>query len=159
MSPKPVTHSIEPYLLLGNSDGCFRVPLQQIIYCSSYNSSTVFKTTGKHKIVVAKPMAYYEQLLKPYGFVRIHHSTVVNIAYTCHSGKNDDANELTLTNGEKLIISRPKRNDVIEALQKWSIEVFVKKAIKQDNPPKKQINSKNKQVSHKQKQKNKNKTH
>ncbi|HRG87529.1 MAG TPA: LytTR family DNA-binding domain-containing protein [Chitinophagales bacterium] len=126
--------------MLSNSDGCFRVPLAKIMYCTSYNSSTVFHTIGDHKpIVIAKPIIYYENLLLPYGFVRIHYSTLLNIDYMCHTSKGEDINELTLTTGEKLIISRPRRTAVMLELKRRSVE--------QPDSSKKQVKGENKQKS------------
>ncbi|MFM2306541.1 MAG: hypothetical protein RLZZ367_1210 [Bacteroidota bacterium] len=130
----------QPFLLLNNSDGCFRVPLAKIKYCTSYNSSTVFHTNGDHKpIVIARPIIYYENVLAAHGFVRIHYSTLLNIEYMCHTSKGDDINELTLTTGEKLTISRPRRTAVLQELKRMSVE--------QVNPTKKQVDMKSKQKS------------
>lgn len=130
----------KPFILLNNSDGCFRVPLAKIKYCTSYNSSTVFHTNGDHKpIVIARPIIYYENILAAYGFVRIHYSTLLNVDYMCHTSKGDDINELTLTTGETLTISRPRRTAVLQELKQMSVE--------QVSPVIKQVNAKSKQQS------------
>lgn len=156
MSAKNTFPFIEPYLLLSNSDGCFRVPLQQIVYCSSYNSSTVFNIIGKRSLVIAKPISYYEKILQHHGFIRIHHSTLVNIAYLCHTSKGDDTNELTLTTGEKLNVSRLKKLSALKAVQRFSIDPILEQAHLPVNPQNIPVNPKNLQDSHKPKTKNKN---
>ena len=113
---------VEPFILLNNSDGCYRVQLSKIIYCRSHNSSSVFHLTGTQKIVVSKAILYYEQLLNAFGFVRIHHNTIVNTAHINHTNKGEESSELTLVTGEKLIISRAKKKEVIAILKNMSIE-------------------------------------
>ena len=140
---------IEPFILLNNSDGCYRIPISKIIYCDSYNSSTTFHFGEQKKIVVARPVFYYEQLLAPYGFIRIHHSTIINIQYLCHSKKGDETNQITLTTGEILRMSRPKRTEVMNALRTWSIEPGIQSTGKEQ-----QVKVENKQDSHKLKRKN-----
>jgi two-component system, LytTR family, response regulator len=112
----------EPYLLLNNSDGCFRTPLSHISYCTSYNSSTQFNLLGGIPIVVSKPIIYYEKILLKYGFLRIHHSTLINSVYLCYISKGEETNELTLVTGEKLIVSRSRKKDVINSIRQWSVE-------------------------------------
>lgn len=112
----------ENFILLNNSDGCFRITLSNIVYCKSYNSSTIFHLVNKKNIVIAKPIIYYEKLLARFGFIRIHHCSLLNVSYMCHIKKGDDVNELTLTTGERLIVSRPKRAVVINALKRMSVE-------------------------------------
>ena len=155
MTAKNTPPLIEPFLLLNNSDGCFKVLLSQITYCNSYNSSTVFHITGKPDVVIAKPIIYYEKALRGFGFVRIHHSTIINITYLCRTGKGTAATNLTLTTGEQLIISRPKKNNLMSALLLLSAEPTLNKTKKQVKPIKKQVSHKKIQHSHKLKSKNK----
>ena len=154
MQPVTPNNFIEPYILLNNSDGCFRVPLNNIMYCNSYNSSTTFNLCNQKKIVVAKSLSYYEELLRAYAFVRIHHNTLLNIQYLCHCNKGDDNNQITLTTGEKFAVSRSKKSEVMNALWQWSIEPTLPL---NDQPI--QVNGKNQQDSHKPKTKKINQTH
>lgn len=117
-----ILNHIEPYLLLNNGDGIYRVPLSYIVYCSSTNSSITFKTSSGKKIVVAQTLGYYENLLRPYGFIRIHHHTLLNTAYLCHLKKGDETNQITLTTSETLSVSRSKKTELLQALRQKSIE-------------------------------------
>lgn len=113
---------IEPFLFLSNSDGSFRILLKDIIYCKSYNSSTEFHLNSNRRLVVSQPIIYYEQQLFDYGFLRIHHSTIINVLYLCYTSKGENSNELTLTTGEKLTISRARKNEVFRIVRLWSVE-------------------------------------
>jgi DNA-binding LytR/AlgR family response regulator len=112
----------EPYIILSNSDGSFRVLLSDIAYCSSYNSSTTFHLNVKKKIVTGNSIGHYEKLFVPYGFLRIHQSILLNAAYFCHCCKGDKMNMVELTTGEQVNMARAKKKDILQSLQTNSIE-------------------------------------
>ena len=116
MHPQPTTLQ-EPYIMLSNSDGCYKVLLSEIIYCSSYNSSTQFHITGMKHIVTSCSISQYEKLFAPYGFLRIHQSTLINAAYLCHINKGDETNTVYLTTGQKLSMARTKKQAVMNSLR------------------------------------------
>lgn len=120
MHPQPATLQ-EPYIILSNSDGCYKVLLRDIIYCSSYNSSTQFHIEGMKHIVTSCSISHYEKLFAPYGFLRIHQSTLINAAYMCHIHKGDETNTVYLTTGQKLSMARTKKQEVINRLRQGSI--------------------------------------
>ena len=121
MNPQPTTLQ-EPYILLSNSDGCYKVLLRDIIYCSSYNSSTEFHITGMKHIVISNSISHYEELMAVHGFLRIHQSTLINSAYLCHINKGDETNTVYLTTGQKLCMARKKKQEVMKYLRESSIE-------------------------------------
>ena len=113
--------TIAPFIMLSNSDCCFRVLLEDIVYCKSYNSSTEFHLKNKKNMVASCSMQYYEKALAPFGFIRIHQQTLINIACLCHLGKGEHNNTVLLTTGESLVIARQKKNQVTAAILRWSI--------------------------------------
>jgi hypothetical protein len=40
----------------------------------------------------------------------------------CYISKGEETNELTLVTGEKLIVSRSRKKDVINSIRQWSVE-------------------------------------
>lgn len=150
----PHANHTQPYLLLNNGDGTYRVPLSNIIYCSSTNSSVTFKTSAGKKIVVAQTLSYYENLLQPYGFIRIHHQTLLNTAYLCHLKKGDETSQITLTTSETLSVSRNKKAELLQALRQKSIETTL--PLNGNKPP---LSGNKPQVSQKPKTKKTIKTH
>lgn len=127
-----------PFIILGNSDGCFKVSLSGIKYCTSYNSSTVFHLESDRKpIVIARSITHYENVLSAYGFVRIHHSTLLNIDFMCYIGKGEDVQDIFLTTGERLLVSRSRKATVMNLLKCYSVEQDDREKV-QDNVLKKQ---------------------
>ncbi|MCW5906670.1 MAG: LytTR family transcriptional regulator DNA-binding domain-containing protein [Chitinophagales bacterium] len=112
----------EPFLLIGNTEACYRVPVTDIIYCTAHNSSTQFQLVGNRKLVAGNSIAYYEDLLANYGFVRIHQSHLVNSACLFAIAKGDESNRAVLITGEKLPIARARKTEVILQLKQLSIE-------------------------------------
>jgi two-component system LytT family response regulator len=108
-------------LLLTDKKGYYYARLSQIIYCSSDNSYTEFFLTNGQRIVVSKPLRYFEQLTAAFGFFRIHHSHLIN-TYHLHSiTRQDNIWHVQMSNSQSLPISRDRKTDLIEALEAQSL--------------------------------------
>lgn len=81
------------------------LPLQDIMYISAEDKYTIVYTQAEHYIDRTS-LNDYEQLLKPYGFYRIHRKYIVNPAYHKGIGKG----KICLTNNLELPISRRKQS-------------------------------------------------
>jgi len=111
----------EPFLLVCNTEACHRLPLADIMYCTCHNSSTEFIITDQRRLVSTSGVGCYETLLSSYGFIRIHQSYLLNIAYLRTILKGDE-NAVLLTNGEKLPLARSRKPELIKALKALSVE-------------------------------------
>jgi two-component system, LytTR family, response regulator len=102
-------------IALPNKDGHEFVEVRQIIYCHAEGAYTkVFIDSRKH-ILVSKTLGDIEELLPPDLFLRIHHSTVVNLEYVTHLIKTDGG-YVKLKTGESLIVSKSKKESVLTRL-------------------------------------------
>jgi two-component system, LytTR family, response regulator len=90
------------------------VHFQQIIYIEADKQYSVFHLTDHRKIVVAKGLNEYEQLLNKHGFLRVHRSYVVNEEHIKRYLKSDE--QLELYNGVKIPVARGLKNDVLKIL-------------------------------------------
>jgi two-component system LytT family response regulator len=70
---------------------------------------------NKKYIVVSKTLGDIEELLPADLFQRIHHSTVVNLDYVTHFVRSDGG-YVKLQTGESLIVSKSKKEAVMERL-------------------------------------------
>jgi DNA-binding LytR/AlgR family response regulator len=126
MAPALTTHNYpllqQPFLLVGNTEACYRIPVTDVVYCTSHNSSTVLQLTNNRKLVAANPISHYETLLAPYGFVRTHQSYLINTAYLHAISKGEESNTAILTTGEKLPVARARKTEVQQQLRLLSIE-------------------------------------
>ncbi len=81
-----------------------------IICCKADNSYTLFYLgNGKPAIIVSKPIADYENLLLPYGFIRVHQSWLVNTA-KMETFKKEDGGYLLMEGGMQVPVSRQRRH-------------------------------------------------
>ncbi|SEL72861.1 LytR/AlgR family response regulator transcription factor [Parapedobacter koreensis] len=102
----------EQHIALPNRNGYEFISVHDIIYCQADRSYTLFKLTDDRKILVSKALGEVEELLPERFFVRIHHSTVVNIKKIVHLRKLKTS-VIALTNGEYLNVSRARRHELL----------------------------------------------
>ncbi|RZL64028.1 MAG: response regulator transcription factor [Pedobacter sp.] len=91
------------------------VPVNQIIRCEADNSYTFFHLSSGERILISRSIKEYNELLKPLGFIRTHQSHLVNKLYV-KSWLKEDGGCLSLSNGDKVPVSRPNRSFVQQAL-------------------------------------------
>ena len=89
--------------------------IRQIIRCESDNNYSCFFLDNGEKLLVSKPIYEYDSLLTPYGFIRCHQSHLVNRHYV-RSLLRLDGGVLLLENGDRIPVSRMKKDAVLEAL-------------------------------------------
>ncbi|WP_220399744.1 LytR/AlgR family response regulator transcription factor [Filimonas effusa] len=91
------------------------VLISDIVCCEADNSYTTFYIgDGKQTVMVSKPIAEYEMLLQPYGFIRVHQSWLVN-THKLESYKREDGGFLRMQNGMNIPVSR-QRKHLLKAL-------------------------------------------
>ena len=91
------------------------VNLDDIVRCESDSNNTIFYLKEQRKIFVTKTLKYFSDLLKNYGFLRVHQSHLVNLQ--CISAYiKTDGGYLMLKNGENVPVSVRKKSEVIEIL-------------------------------------------
>ena len=102
-------------IALPNRDGYEFVALAQILYIEARGSYTNIVLTNNNKILVSKTLGDIEELLPEEIFLRIHHSTLINQNHVTHFIRTDGS-YVIMTNGEKLIVSRARKDEVLQRL-------------------------------------------
>lgn len=102
-------------LLLPAKAGLLAANIPDIIRLEANSNYTNFYIEGKPKIVVAKTMKEFEEILVPCGFFRIHNSHLVNLHRVeyLHQGLEE---YVILKNGEKVEVSRRRKAELLEKL-------------------------------------------
>lgn len=72
-------NSLENRLVLHTLEFLQILQLKEIIYCQSESSYTTFFLSEGRKIMISKPLKYYDELLPQRCFLRPHQSYLVNI--------------------------------------------------------------------------------
>ncbi len=102
---------------LNTSDKIMVVNLDAIIRCQSDNNYTEFFMNDGQKILVGKTLKYFADMLKEFGFLRVHQSHLINTQFIKEFIKADGG-YLVLKNKTTIPVSVRKKNEVIQALEK-----------------------------------------
>jgi len=101
---------------LPTSDRIEFVEADKIIRCQGEGNYThIYFEEGKH-LLVAKTLVEFEDLLKEYHFIRVHKAHLVNIKHVVAYLKTDGG-ILQLSNGDKVTISRRRKEIVMNSLK------------------------------------------
>lgn len=65
------------------------VPVSDIIRCESQRNYTLFYLSNKRQVLTTRTMKDYEEMLEPQGFIRVHHSHLINIQHLKEIIKTD----------------------------------------------------------------------
>jgi len=103
-------------IVLKDSEASYFVKVADILYCEAEGSYTKFYFSSEKPIVISKNLSTYEELLGSYGFIRTHHSYLVNTACIKMYDKTDGGT-LILTTGHTVPISHRKKDYVMHLLE------------------------------------------
>ncbi len=102
-------------IALPTLDGYSFVALDKILFCEANRSYTLFHLIDEEKILVSKPLKFFEELLSKFSFFRINRSNIINLKYIqkysrAHQGA------VTLSNGHILSVSEHKRPEFLKRI-------------------------------------------
>ena len=95
------------------------VLVKDIAYCKGDGPYTLFHLGNGDKIMVSKPLKYYEELLPTSNFLRSHQSYLVNVDYI---EKISNAEHLVLKNKEAIPVSSRRKNYIVNSLLSFKNE-------------------------------------
>jgi len=104
---------IQKTLLIKTADAQYFLQIADIVRCQSDGAYTTFHTTDK-KIMSARNLKYYENILSEHTFVRVHQSHLVNIKYIKTVNVN---NTVRLTNDETIPVATRKKSYLKQILE------------------------------------------
>ena len=93
-----------------------RVNLDQIIFLEGDTNYTSFHFKSRRRILIARPLKYFEADLLPRGFLRIHRSHIVNSRFI--KSINLLENTVTLMDGTVLRVARRRVKEVSQLIFK-----------------------------------------
>lgn len=113
-TPK-TSNSVLQKLLLPTNNGILAASIPEIIRVESNSNYCNFYINNKPKVVVAKTLKEYEELLTPCDFFRVHQSHLVNLHYVeyFHPGLEE---YVILKNGEHIEVSRRRKAEFLQRL-------------------------------------------
>lgn len=101
-------------IILKSIEGIHVVNFEEIVYCQSNGSYTIFYLKNNKTIMMSKNIKEYENILPENSFIRCHNSFIVNISQIEQISKEY---ELLLRNGDRIPVSVRKKEKLIEFLE------------------------------------------
>ncbi|MEO6893885.1 MAG: LytTR family DNA-binding domain-containing protein [Ginsengibacter sp.] len=108
---------IEHRIALSSAHEIRYVKPAEIIRCESSNNYTTFHFVSGEKLLISKPIYFYEDLLQDYHFIRCHQSHLVNKKFIISFIKVDSG-YLLLKDETRLPVSKSKKEKIKEWLAK-----------------------------------------
>ena len=102
-------------LALPTLNGINFVPVQDIIRCESDVNYTTFYLTNKNKIVVAKTLKEFEEMLDGYNFFRVHNSHLINLSHIKNYVKGEGG-IVTMMDDSSVDVSRRRKEEFLKRL-------------------------------------------
>jgi len=108
------TKELPNKIVLKTKKESFYVDINDIIYCSADENYTNFVLKNNKKILVAKTLKFYDEILSEHNFIRVHQSFLVNPKHIV-SLQGDN---LKMINNDLVEVSRRKKATILDLLKK-----------------------------------------
>ena len=105
----------EKRIVLKDSSSIYFINVIDIIRCESSGQYTEFYVEGMKKIVISKSLKEYEELLTLYGFIRPHHSHLINTNKILRFDKVNGG-ILIMQNLDEIPVSHRKKPQILNVL-------------------------------------------
>ncbi|MEX2234627.1 MAG: LytTR family DNA-binding domain-containing protein [Cyclobacteriaceae bacterium] len=103
-------------IALPTMEGLQLVQIDSVICCTSDSNYTTFSLKGKEKIIVSKTLKEVEELLNEYSFLRVHHSSLVNLNEISKYVKGEGG-YLVMSDASHVDVSRSRKEMLMRKLQ------------------------------------------
>jgi two-component system, LytTR family, response regulator len=113
-----LSHKIDPdkKIVLKDQSATYFIKVSDILFCEADGTYTRFHISPGKLIVVSKNLKEYETILEPLGFLRTHHSFLVNphkiIAYD-----KKESGSLILEGQHTIPVSQRKKEHILQLLE------------------------------------------
>jgi len=97
-------------------EGLQMVAVDSIVYCSSDSNYTVLTLKNLPKVVASRTLKEIEELLEDYSFLRVHHSSLVNLNEVNKYVKGEGG-YLVMSDGSSVNVSRSRKEGLLKRLQ------------------------------------------
>ena len=102
-------------IIVPNSSGLEFLDIADIIRCESDINYTSIYIKDRNKLVVAKTLKEFEEMLSQHAFFRVHNSHLINLNYIKSYNKNKGG-FVTLADGSVIEVSSRRKDDFLKKL-------------------------------------------
>lgn len=100
-------------IVLKTKENIFRLKTNEVIYCEADGNYTSIYLQNEKPILLSKTLKKIEDLLSPFGFMRVHQSFLINPSHI----KSLQKNTVKLSNDAKVKVSRRKKPELMKLLK------------------------------------------
>jgi len=100
-------------IMLPTLEGFEIVPVASIMYCEAVDNFTRFNFENRTPLLICRTLKYFEDVLRPYSFIRIHRSYVVNPEYVIRYSKGKGG-YVTMKNNKELEVSSNRKSEFLQ---------------------------------------------
>lgn len=104
------------HLLISDYNTSDTVVINEIIYLESHDRYTIFHLRGNRRRISSLSLNFFESLLNPTTFFRIHRSAIVNCTAVKQVSESRAA-EATMINGDKIQVAYRRKSQFLAQLQ------------------------------------------
>lgn len=99
-------------------EGLQMVTVDSILYCTSDSNYTVLALKDHQKVVASRTLKEIEELLEDYSFLRVHHSSLVNLNEISKYIKGEGG-YLVMSDNASVNVSRSRKDSLLKKLQPY----------------------------------------
>ncbi len=100
-------------IALPTTDGLIFIEQMDIVLCEAEGNYTSFLLKQHNKVLVSKPLSYFEEVLNAEQFCRTHQSYIINLAYV-KSYVKGRGGYLIMNDGTKVEVSVRMKNNLLD---------------------------------------------
>jgi two-component system, LytTR family, response regulator len=104
-------------IALSTLEGLHFVEVADIVYCQSEGSYTKLFFLSGENMMLSKPIKDVGEMLVPAGFLRVHHSYLINLAHI-KKYLRGEGGEVIMKNGHSVPVARNKKAEFLERIAK-----------------------------------------
>lgn len=118
---KRKTSEAKPYkLAINENESIHFIDVKDILRCKSDDNYTEIYLQDGTRILSARTLKEYSGILERFGFVRVHQSHLINLSQIVQV-KKDDGWFAVMKNGDKISVSRRKKEHLFQELAQVQI--------------------------------------
>ena len=102
-------------IALPTLEGLQMLAIDTILYCIANSNYTTFVMKDKKKLVISRTLKEIEEMLEDHGFLRIHHSHLVNVS-AIDKYIRGEGGTVVMNDGTELDVSRSRKEALLKVL-------------------------------------------
>lgn len=104
-------------IMLPTLEGFEIMSINKILYCEAADNFTKFFFDEGQPLMICRTLKYFEDVLQPHGFLRIHRSYMINPTFVIRYSKGKGG-YVTMKNNQELEVSANKKQEFLSLFER-----------------------------------------